>query len=233
MFRNKLKNDFVYKKNTVRRLISIILSICVMVTMIYVPGIEIKADTVESDSENKNQDEVIMDELSKAIPKFLNNPDVYMEVLPKGSEIHPHTTGTADYVEEIHSCYIAITGNKVGDVASSNEAMMIKLVRINNITKSDEIASKFSEWEFCQQFPCQIYQYHDGKYIIFASIPNKYIEMGFTFDKAKECFDKAYDTAIKKIAIAEKIDEISFLKEISNFLKNTFKQITFWFDSLL
>lgn len=114
-------------------------------------------------------------------------------IFEDGEEIHPNATGTAQYIDEARLWWVSCAW------IDSQEGVMIEVVDINDTTKSNEIAEKFSEWEYYQSFPQETFQYHNGEYIIFVVIPKIYTEAGLTLDVAKAYLDKAYNEATNQV----------------------------------
>lgn len=150
-------------------------------------------------AEDEVESSELMEVLTDAVFEFyeyfvgMKLNDESTNVLDKGAEIHPFTTGTAEYIDEARSWWASCAW------ISSSDGVVIEIVDINDTTKADEIEDKFGEWEYYQQFPNTTYQYHNGEYIVFAVIPEKYVEAGITFDVLKAYLDEYYNKATNQV----------------------------------
>lgn len=107
----------------------------------------------------------------------------------KGDEIHPFASGTKDYIEEGQCLHI---------FDRSSKGVYVDIHKINDKSKTQEIADKLAEWEDFQAYDNITLVYND-EYIIYIVIPAIYnYASGMNTEVAKLYFDAYYDAATAK-----------------------------------
>lgn len=194
-------------------------------------SVDVKANDDSKEQQNTNS-ETIMEALTAGINEFLGTTDEAINYGYAGSAIHPYASGTGQYVEEVRtwSCNLCDYGD---DIVSDEELIMLKLIRINDVTQSDQIAGRFVEWEYYQERPNVTYQYHNGEFIIYIAVPEEYVEEGFSFEMIKEKLDSSYERTLREIELTEQIEEVPILKDVDISVKSVCVQVLLFIEKII